>query len=362
MRLDAYAGSVDSGASSLDRFSEEEGPMRKHFWLVVMALALVATMAGGAAAQQSLTWTAGAVGGGWYAISGGMAELLREKAGLNIKVIPGGGTQNPVLVEKGEADLGMGLPPLLGAAVRGEDPYPNQKMDKLRALAGNMSLNTFHFYVAADSPFAKMTMEQIFKDKKPIRLAISKPGSSDVWVFEKVMEFYGYCQPGKTADCYRTWEGAGTKFFRGSYAEQAGAFKDRNVDGTFTFLALPGASITEASVGRELKLLAFPKPLLEHLAKFGLGEGTIPGGTYPRAANGNEPVVSATMGTTITVSSGMPNDLAYTITRTLNDNVDRVRKIHGSLADYDASKGHLFLGVALHPGAERYYREKGWLK
>ena len=114
--------------------------MLKRFGLAVMTLALVATLAGAAAAQQSLTWTAGAVGGGWYTISGGMAELLREKAGLNIKVIPGGGTQNPLLVQKGDADLGMGLPPLLGAAVRGEDPYPDQKMDKLRAVAGNMSL------------------------------------------------------------------------------------------------------------------------------------------------------------------------------------------------------------------------------
>ncbi|HLF48272.1 MAG TPA: TAXI family TRAP transporter solute-binding subunit [Methylomirabilota bacterium] len=334
----------------------------KRVWVAFLALTLVAVLAGGALAQQSLTWTAGSVGGGWYAISGGMAELLREKAGLNIKVVPGGGTQNPVLVEKGEAELGMGLPPLLGAALRGEDPYPGQKMAALRALAGNMSLNTFHFYVAADSPFAKMTMDEIFRGKKRIRLAISKPGSSDVWVFEKVMEFYGYCAPGKTPDCYKTWEAAGTKFFRGSYSEQAGAFKDRNVDGTFTFLALPGASITEASVGRELKLLAFPKPLLQYLGKFGLGEGVIPPGTYPKAANASEPVVSATMGTTITVNSKMSNDLAYTITKALNDNVDRVRKIHGSLADYDPAKGHLFLGVALHPGAERYYREKGYLK
>jgi TRAP transporter TAXI family solute receptor len=115
-------------------------------------------------------------------------------------------------------------------------------------------------------------------------------------------------------------------------------------------------------VGRELKLLAFPKPLLEHLGKFGLGEGVIPAGTYPKAANSNEAVVSATMGTTITVSSKMPSDLAYTITKTINDNADRVRKIHASMADYDPSKGYLYLGVALHPGAEHYYREKGWLK
>jgi TRAP transporter TAXI family solute receptor len=321
---------------------------------MILALTLLGLPATEVAAQQSLTWTAGAVGGGWYAISGGMAELIREKAGINIKVIPGGGTQNPVLVSSGEADLGMGLPPLLGAAVRGEDPYPGKKHENLRALAGNMSLNTFHFYVAADSEFARMSMDEVFGGKKPIRLAISKPGSSDVWVFEKVMEYYKIS--------YKDWEGAGARFFRGSYAEQAGAFKDRNVDGTFTFLALPGASITEASVGRTLKLIAFPKPLLEHLGKFGLGEGVIPAGTYPKASNGAEPVMSATMGTTITVASTMTNDLAYTLTKTLNDNVDRVRKIHGSLADYDPAKGHLYLGVALHPGAERYYREKGWLK
>jgi len=66
--------------------------------------------------------------------------------------------------------------------------------------------------------------------------------------------------------------------------------------------------------------------------------------------------------TTITVNAKMPNDLAYTITKTLNDNPDRVRKIHGSLADYDPAKAYLYLGVPLHPGAERYYREKGYLK
>ena len=329
--------------------------------LMIVGLALVAGVP--AIAQQSITWTAGSVGGGWYAIAGGMAELLREKAQLNIKVIPGGGVQNPVLVQKGDAEIGMGLPPLLQLAMNGDqETYKGQKMPDLRALAGNMSLNTFHFYVAADSPYAAMSIEDIFRGKKPIRLAISKPGSSDVWVFERVMEFYGLCGAGKPEECYKAWETAGAKFFRGSYAEQAGAFKDRNVDGTFTFLALPGASITEASVGRKLKLLAFPEPLLAHLAGFGLGKGTIPAGTYPQAANANEPVVSATMGTTITVHSSMKPDLAYTITKTLNDNPDRVRKIHGSLADYDPSKANLFLGAPLHPGAERYYREKGYLK
>jgi len=71
--------------------------MLKRFGLAVMTLALVAALAGGAAAQQSLTWTAGAVGGGWYTISGGMAELLREKA------------RAPVVLDLGVAHLHLGL-------------------------------------------------------------------------------------------------------------------------------------------------------------------------------------------------------------------------------------------------------------
>ena len=157
-------------------------------------------------------------------------------------------------------------------------------------------------------------------------------------------------------------ETAGAKLFRGSYADQAAAFKDRKVDGVFAILALPATAVTVATEGRALTLLPCSESLLRHLATFGLGKGQIPAGTYPKAVNGGENVISAIMGTTIIVSTAMSDDMAYTITKTINDNADRFRGLHASLADYDPSKGWLSLGVALHPGAERYYREKGWLR
>ena len=326
--------------------------------LCVVVLMVVA----GASAQQQLRWTSGVAGGGWYAISTGLAALLREKAALDVKVIPGGGAQNPVLVGKGYVEIGLGLPPLLEAATRGDEPYRGRRLENLRGLAGNMSLNVFHIYVAVDSPFAKMTLEEIFRERKPIRLAIPRPGTSDVWLLEKMMEFYGLCAPGKTVECYRSWETAGAKFVRGSYAELADAFKERRVDGAFAILAAPADVVTSASQHRPLVLLPCPKPLIEHLTSFGLSAGIIPAGTYPKAANGSDEIASATMGTTIIVSSAMADDLAYAITSAINDNVDRFRRLHASLGDYDPSKGWLHLGVALHPGAERYYREKGWLK
>lgn len=60
--------------------------------------------------------------------------------------------------------------------------------------------------------------------------------------------------------------------------------------------------------------------------------------------------------------AALPDDVAYTITKAINDDADRVRGLHASLADYEPSRAWLNLGAALHPGAARYYREKGWLR
>jgi hypothetical protein len=246
---------------------------------------------------------------------------------------------------------------VLNAAWNGEDPYDKpphggKKMQNLRAVAGGMSVNTFHFYVGAETPFK--TMDEVFKQKKAMRIAVSPAGTSDEWVFRKVLAYYG--------TDYKDLEAGGFRFFRGSYTEQAANFKDRNVDGTFTFLALPGAAVTEASIGRTLRLLNFPQGLLDYLAKFGLGTGMIPKGTYPKAANADEEVVSATMGSVIVANKSVPNDVAYTLAKAINENVERFRKIHASLQPYQPSFGPTATAIPLHPGAEKYYKEKGYIK
>ena len=310
-------------------------------------------LTGSLAQAQTLTWTAGGVGGGWYTIAGGISTIINEKSGgLVVKVIPGGGTANPTLVDKGDCELGWGLPFLNVAAWNGEDPY-TKKHANLRAIAGGMSLNYFHYYVGAETPFK--TQDEIFRQKKPIRSAISPAGTSDEWVFRKTLAHY------KTD--YKELDAAGFKFFRGSYAEQASQFKDRNVDAVFTFLALPGAAVTEAAVGRSLRLLNFPPDLLQSLKKYGIESGKIPPGTYPQAANGNEEITTAVAGSVILVNKDVSSDVTYRIAKAIHENLDQFHKIHGSLAPYQPRDAITGLGlIPLHPGAEKYYKEKGILK
>lgn len=321
---------------------------RLSFFMIASLLLLSASLAN----AQNLTWTAGGVGGGWYTIAGGISNLINEKSGgITVKVIPGGGTVNPALVEKGECELGWGLPFMNAAAWNGEDPFKT-KHSNLRAIAGGMSLNYFHCFVGAESPFKNM--DEIFKQKKAVRIAISPMGTSEEWVFRKVLAHY------KTD--YRELEAAGFKFFRGSYAEQATQFKDRNVDAVFTFLALPAAAVTEASIGRNLRIVHFTPDLLQSLSKYGITTGKIPAGTYPKVANASESVTTAVAGSVILCNKSLANETAYRITKVIHENLDQFRKIHGSLASYELKDAVTGTGVPLHAGAEKYYREKGVLK
>jgi uncharacterized protein len=318
---------------------------------VLMSAILLAALPLQAGDQVTLTWTSGGAGGGWYSIAGGVATIVKEAdPDMVIKVIPGGGLQNPAVVASKGAEIGWGLPFLNAAAYKGMQPF-EKPLEELRALAGGMSMNYFHFYVDAASPFN--SMDEIFGQKKKVRLAISQAGSSDTWVLERVLESYKTSIP--------ELEKAGFTFLRGNYAFQANQFKDQNADGVFTFLAIPGAAVTEASVGRKLKLIDFSESSLKHLEPFGITKGTIPAGTYEKAANTKD-VVTATSGSVITVHKDMSDQLAYRLTKAFNENYEKVRKVHSSMETYGIKDGPTGCGIPLHAGAIKYYKEKGILK
>ena len=84
----------------------------------------------GEAQQRNITWTAGQVGGGWYAQAGGFSELIKSKdPSFNIKVIPGAGIQNMTKLQQAETELAWGLPPFIVASYQGQDPYKEKHGD-----------------------------------------------------------------------------------------------------------------------------------------------------------------------------------------------------------------------------------------
>jgi len=198
-------------------------------------------------------------------------------------------------------------------------------------------------------------MDDIFGAEAKPRIAMSQRGASEIYVLERILEVYKTSIDGLSKKGYH--------IAAGNYSYQVAQFKDRNVDVVWQFLAAPAAALTEASIGRDLRLIPFPDKVVKHLEQFGLYGCEIPAGMYPKAVNGNEAIRVACNGSAIMVHRDMPDALAYRLTKAFNDSIEKVYRVHPSLQTYFPKEGLQNLsGVPPHPGAVKYYREKGWAK
>lgn len=301
--------------------------------------------------SSSLTWAAGAQGGGWYTMAGGIGNLIGENSDIDISTIPGGSMQNMPFIADNEAQLAWMQPPFIQAGVNGDSPF-EEAHENVSIIGNGFGTNHFHFVVSED--LGVESIEQIFEEEMPIRIGVTPVNNSDEWVFRKFLEFYD--------TDYETIEENGGEIFHGSYQEQVDAIRNGNVDAIFPQVALPAATITEAAVGADIKILPMSDEVMEYLEQFGLVKNSIPADTYPDVINGEEEIPTASMGNVLTANSNLDENIVYEITKIINENVDQLPNIHASLEAYNVEGATDNLILDLHPGAEKYFKKIGQIE
>ena len=314
----------------------------------IAALA-AAWLSGSAAQAQTIEWVAGQLGGGWYTMASGMAKIVEEKnAGLTVKVVPGGGTANPSKIQQGQSQLGMGLDIFAKMAREGENIYKGKPHDKVVMIGQSFSDNYLHFFKSED---AKLGFADIFKEGKDLNIGVTKAGSSDEMTYRFVMDYYGASYDGLRSK--------GFKIVQGDYNELASAWKDRQVDYMFIVLGVPGAAVIDMTQSRHGQLMPWPEDLQQTFQKkYGYTLGQFPAGTYPHLQDGA--VSTIIMATTLMASSDLSDDIAYKVTKTLCENQDQLANIHASMNVFDCKTAIKVQPVPVHPGAMKYYKEKGF--
>lgn len=313
------------------------------------AAAILAASSFTPAHAQTIEWVAGQLGGGWYTMVTGMAKVVEESTpGLSVKVVPGGGTANPSKIQAGQSQLGMGLDIFAKMAREGTNIYQGKPHTKLMMIGQSFSDNYLHLIRGANAPLG---MEEIFKTKK-VNIGVTKAGSSDEMSFRFVMDYYG--------TSYDDMRKNGAKIVQGDYSELASSFKDGQVDYIFVVLGVPGAAVIDMSQGRKGSLIAWPEKLrTDFIQKYGYSPGEFPATTYP--AYQTAPVPTIVMATTLMVSSDVPEDTVYKITKALCENTDKLPNIHASMSVFNCKTAAKVRPVPVHPGALKYYREKGFV-
>ncbi|MDZ7759820.1 MAG: TAXI family TRAP transporter solute-binding subunit [Desulfovermiculus sp.] len=338
---------------------------RKMAILAALALCLFLLGAGSTSAgqgvelkSQTMTWVAGGVGGGWYVQAGGIARLIKDKEPkLVIKVVPGGGVVNPVRVSMHKDDLGWGITFVDKMALKGLKPIYKKAYPDVRSLGGIFGIYHIHFVAAQDTGIQTVAeLAKKIQAGEKVKVAAPMKGTSDLPLVQNILDFYGV-----SLDDIKN---AGGKVFHAVYADMVNLYKDKHVDYVFTHLALPGAAVTEMAVSRDTKLLDVSDDCIEHVHNSlgtlaqNSGHAVIPSGTYRGQDRDVAAIASAGE---LLINKDVPDEVAYRVIQIICENIDELHSMNKANKHFVPKRGWRDVAVPLHPGAEKFYKDAGYM-
>jgi TRAP transporter TAXI family solute receptor len=143
-----------------------------------------------------------------------------------------------------------------------------------------------------------------------------------------------------------------------SFAESTKLMIEKKLDATLQSAGLGVTSIKELSEATDIVLVPVPPSLVRKIgAPF--KPDTIPARTY---ISQNKPVPTASVMNYLVTSTAVPDELVYQMTKRLFDGLDELAIAHRAGHEIRLASAVSKSPVPLHPGAIRYYREKGLIK
>ncbi|MDI6754088.1 MAG: TAXI family TRAP transporter solute-binding subunit [Thermodesulfobacteriota bacterium] len=298
------------------------------------------------AQTKSFTITSGPMGGDWYSIGGAMGEIAKKIfPGAVVTVTTGGAVANLAMVNTGKADVGLSMAKLYGEALTGKGEYEGKRMPNLRAISFLANIPMSFFLVKADNPI--QSIEEI-KNKK-IRILTAPKGSSPSLAAELMLKEYGI-----TFDDIK--KGGGYVSFV-SYAEASNLIKDGHAD---AYIGPMVSAIMELTTTVKMKMLPIKESVLDKLkSDHNYVKVILPKDRYYFVGQETPHMAEVVI---VIVQKELSNEVVYNFSKELLENPDRIRKIHKTYSEFDPQTAWQNLGGPLHPGAEKIYREKGYLK
>jgi uncharacterized protein len=326
-------------------------------WRMWMGLLLTAALASSspAQAQQPTNLAMATLGQGsaWYVYGATIADLLRKTLppGSNVDVKPfAGGVGNAKLVARNETPIGLSFTVTNRWASEGREAY-DAKLDNLRALVGG--LDTYYLVVIAAKKLNIGSLKDVKDKKLPVK-AVSQPvGSLGEFAMRQLFREYGMSY----ADL-KSWGGSTS---HANYNILVDAFKDGRADLLVAVATPKHPSLSEIATFTDVRFLAIEPERVKGLTALGYKPATMPADTFKNQA---QPVNTVGFPTVLIANASLAEPLAYTITKTILDNKEALVRGHAGLAEFDPKTAWQpeEVGLPLHPGAERAYREKGWMK
>ncbi|WP_339560746.1 TAXI family TRAP transporter solute-binding subunit [Pseudomonas sp. EA_65y_Pfl1_P113] len=315
--------------------------VKNRFILLAAAATLTLTTAT-QAAPVFINILTGGTSGVYYPIGVGLSQIYNEGIpGVKTSVqATKASVENLNLLQSGRGELALALGDSVADAKNGvEEAGFNTPLTKLRAIAGAYP-NYIQIVASKESGIKTLA------DLKGKTISVGAPKSGTELNARAIFKAAGltYADMGKVQYL--------------PFAESVELIKNRQLDATLQSSGLGMAAIRDLSSVMPLNYVAIPPEVLAKIGNAAYHSAVIPANTY----DGQPDAVPTAAITNILVTrSDVPDELAYQMTKLLFENLPRLGNAHSAAKDITLENATKNLPIALHPGAERYYTEKGAL-
>lgn len=336
----------------------------QHRFRTITAVATVATLglAPALASAQELSFFrigTGGTSGTYYPIGGLLANAISAPPGsracedggacgvpglVATAVASNGSVANVNAIAAGTLESGFVQSDVATWAYEGTGVWTdNPKVDKLRAIA-NLYPESLHLVASAASGIDSVD------DLKGKRVSMDEPGSGTLVDAQIVLEGYGLSEADITPEYLKP-------------DQAADRMRDGQMDAFFFVGGFPAGAIAELASSQKVVLVPIDGAEAEKIrAEYPFfAENVVPAGTYEGQ---DADVTTLAVGAQWVTSADQPDDLIYGITKALWNETTRAQLDSGhakgkSITQEWALDG---VGIPLHAGAERFYKEAGLLK
>ncbi len=310
-----------------------------------LAVALALAGCGGGSSPEGRTFitiATGGTGGVYYPLGGALAQIYSTTIpGVNASAQSTvASVFNVQAIQQGKADVAFTQGDVATLAYEKgteADPTPHTNVRGMAVLY----VNTVQIVVRRDSDI------QSVADFRGRRIGVGAPASGTEVAARVVIEAYGLDYGAVRQDYL-------------SFSEVAAQMQDRTLDGGFIVASYPVSAVTDASMTVGVRLLSLDRDAVGRIeaAYPFFRPVVIPAGTY---RDQTEEVGTIGVDNLLVCRAGLPDDLVYEMTRAFFDAQPRLAETHVAAAGIDPVRAPI-MAIPLHPGAERYYRERGLLK
>jgi TRAP transporter TAXI family solute receptor len=306
----------------------------------VVAAAMLS--AADARAQGFVNVLTGGTSGVYYPLGVAIGKILGDKlAGVKIQVqATKASVENLILLQRGRGEIAFALGDSLKAAWEGDaEAGFRTKMNRLRTL-GAIYPNYIQIVATADSGVRTLA------DLRGKSLSVGAPKSGTELNSRAILAAAGLSYKDMAKVEYLP------------FAESVDLMKNRQLNATLQSAGLGVASLKDLSTATDITVVAVPKEVVDRIGPPFVAV-IIPANTY---TGQDKDVPTAAVMNYLVTSSAVSDDLVYQMTKLIFESLPELANSHAAGREIKLENAAIGSPVPLHPGAIRYYREKGLIK